>query len=56
MSWDDQMPAEEGRNLVFKLEIVFQVTQRLQALILGLFNMIYGSAESVSQLGKGCVM
>ena len=26
MSWDDQMSAKESKNLVFRLEIVFQVT------------------------------
>ena len=39
MSWNDQMFAEEGRDLVFGLETVHQ------APILGLLNMIHRLAE-----------
>ena len=46
MSWDDQVSAEEGRNLVSGPETAPQATQRPQALMLGPFNIIYGSAES----------
>ena len=52
MSWNDQVFAEEGRNLVFGPEIASQVTQRPQALMLGPLNMIHGSAESAPQLGR----
>ena len=52
MSWDDQIFAEEGRNLVFRLETAPQATQRPQAPILGPLNMIYRSAESAFQLGR----
>ena len=54
MSWDDQVSAEEGRNLVFGLETAPQATQRPQAPMLGPFNMIHGSAESAPQLGREC--
>ena len=50
MSWDDQVSAEEGRDLVFGLETAFQATQRPQAPMLGPFNMIHGLAESAPQL------
>ena len=52
MSWDDQIFAEEGRDLVFRLETAPQATQRPQAPILGPLNMIYRSAESAFQLGR----
>ena len=52
MSWDDQVSAEEGRDLVFGPEIAPQVTQRPQALMLGPLNMIHESAESAPQLGR----
>ena len=48
MSWDDQVSAEEGRDLVFKLETASQ------ALMLRPFNIIYELAESAPQLGRGC--
>ena len=54
MSWDDQVSAEEGRDLVFGPEIALQATQRPQAPMLGPFNMIHGSAESAPQLGREC--
>ena len=54
ISWDDQVSAEEGRDLVFGLETAPQATQRPQAPMLGLFNMIHGSAESAPQLGREC--
>ena len=54
MSWDNQVSAEEGRNLVFGLEIAPQVTQRPQAPMFGLLNIIYRSAESVSKLERKC--
>ena len=61
MSWNDQVSAEksraeEGKNLVFGPETASQATQRPQAPMLELFNMIYGSAESASQLGRKCDM
>ena len=46
MSWDDQVSAEEGKNLVFGLETA------LQALMLGPFNMIHGLTELAPQLGR----
>ena len=46
MSWDDQVSAEEGKNLVFGLETA------LQALMLGPFNMIQGLTELAPQLGR----
>ena len=46
MSWDDQISAEESRDLVFGPETAPQATQRPQAPMLGPFNMIHGSAES----------
>ena len=54
MSWDDQVSAKEGRDLVFRLETALQATQRPQAPMLGPFNMIHGSAESAPQLGREC--
>ena len=54
MSWDDQVSAEEGRDLVFGPETALQATQRPQAPMLGPFNMIHGSAESAPQLGSEC--
>ena len=54
MSWDDQVSAEEGRNLVFGPETAPQAAQRPQAPMLGPLNMIHGSAESAPQLGREC--
>ena len=54
MSWDNQVSAEEGRNLVSGLETAPQAAQRPQAPMLGPFNMIYGSTESAPQLGREC--
>ena len=54
MSWDDQVSAEEGRDLVFGPETAPQAIQRPQAPMLGPFNMIHGSAESAPQLGREC--
>ena len=54
MSWDDQVSAKEGRDLVFRLETALQATQRPQAPMFGPFNMIHGSAESAPQLGREC--
>ena len=48
MSWDDQVSAEEGRNLVFRLETA------PKAPMLGPFNIIHELAESAPQLGRGC--
>ena len=56
MSWDNQVSAEEGRNLVSGPETAPQATQRLQAPMFGLLNMIHESAESASQLGRVCDM
>ena len=48
MSWNDQVSAEKGRDLVFGPETASQ------ALILGSLNIIHGSAESAPQLGREC--
>ena len=48
MSWNDQVSVEEGRDLVFGPETASQ------ALMLGLFNMIYRSVELAPQLGREC--
>ena len=48
MSWDDQMSAKEGRDLVSGLKTASQAS------ILGLLNMIHGLAESAPQLGREC--
>ena len=48
MSWDDQVSAEEDRDLVFGLETA------PQAPMLGLLNMIHKLAESAPQLRRGC--
>ena len=45
MSWDDQVSAEEGRDLIFGPETALQAAQRSQAPMLGPFNVIHGSAE-----------
>ena len=50
MSWDNQMSAEEGRDLVSGLETVSHTS------MLELLNMIHGSAELASQLGRECDM
>ena len=54
MSWDNQVSAEEGRDLVFGPETAPQAAQRPQAPMLRPFNMIHGSAESAPQLGREC--
>ena len=56
MSWNDQVSAEEGRDLVFGPETAPQAAQRPQAPMLGPFNMTHGSAESAPQLGRECDM
>ena len=56
LSWDDQVSAEEGRDLVFGPETAPQAAQRPQAPMLGPFNVIHGSAESAPQLGRECDM
>jgi len=53
ISWNNQVSAEEGWNLVFGLEMALQVTQRPQAPMFGLLNIIYRSAELASELEKG---
>ena len=45
MSWDDQVSAEESRDLVKNAP---KSTQRFQAFMLGLSNLIHRSAESSS--------
>ena len=52
MSWDNQVAAEKGNNMVFKAENISKNTQLPQAPMLGLLNMIHGSAESPSHLGN----
>ena len=52
MSWDDQVAAEEGNNMVSGAENVPKSTQLPQAPMLGPLNMIHGSAESSSHLGN----
>ena len=52
MSWDDQVAAEEGNNMVSGAEYVPKSTQLPQASILELLNMIHRSAESSSLLGN----
>jgi len=42
--------AEESRDLVSGAETTFESAQSVQALMLELFNLIYRSAESSSQL------
>ena len=48
MSWDDQVSAEESRDLVFRPEIASQIP------MLGPLNIIYGSAELAPQLEREC--
>jgi len=48
MSWDNQMSAEEGRDLVFGPEIAPQIP------MLGPLNIIYGLAEPAPQLEREC--
>ena len=50
ISWDDQVAAEKGNNMVSGAENAPKSAQMLQALILGLLNMIHGLAESSSLL------
>jgi len=52
MSWDNQVAAEKGSNIVFGAENVPKSTQILQVPMLGPLNMIHGSAESSSLLGN----
>ena len=52
ISWDDQVAAEEGNNMVSGAENVLKSTQVPQAPMLGPLNMIHGSAESSSHLGN----
>ena len=52
MSWNDQIAAEKGRNMLSRAENVLKSTQLPQASILGPLNMIHGSAESSFQLGN----
>ena len=52
MSWNDQVAAEEGNNMVSRAEYVPKSTQLPQAPMLGPLNMIHGSAESSSHLGN----
>ena len=52
MSWDDQVAAEKGNNMVSGAENVPKSTQLPQAPMLGPLNMIHGSAESSSHLGN----
>ena len=52
MSWDDQVAAEEGNNMVFGAENAPKSAQVHQAPMLGPLNMIHGSAESSSHLGN----
>ena len=52
MSWDDQIAAEKGSNIVSGAENVPKSIQILQVPMLGLLNMIHGSAESSSLLGN----
>ena len=52
MSQDNQVATEEGSNLVFGAENALKSAQISQAPMLGLLNMIYGSAESSSLLGN----
>ena len=52
MSWDDQVAAEEGNNMVSGAEYVPKSAQLPQAPMLGPLNMIHGSAESSSHLGN----
>ena len=50
MSWDDQVAAEKGNNMVSGAENVPKSTQLSQAPMLRPLNMIHGSAESSSHL------
>jgi len=52
MSWNDQIAAEKGRNMLSRAENVLKSTQLPQASILGPLNMIHGSVESSSHLGN----
>ena len=52
ISWDDQVAAEEGSNMVSGAKNVPKSTQMPQAPMLGPLNMIYESAESSSLLGN----
>ncbi|KAL9708875.1 hypothetical protein Ac2012v2_008029, partial [Leucoagaricus gongylophorus] len=52
MSWDNQIAAKEGNNMVSRAENIPKSIQLPQAPILGLLNMIHGSAELSSYLGN----
>ena len=52
MSWNNQIAAEEGNNMVSEAENVPKSIQLPQAPILGPFNMIHRLAESSSHLGN----
>jgi len=52
MSWNDQVAAKEGSNMVSEAENIPKSAQLPQAPMLGPLNMIHGSAELFSQLGN----
>jgi len=52
MSWNDQVAAKKGSNIVSGAENVPKSTQILQVPMLELLNIIHGSAESSSLLGN----
>ena len=52
MSWDDQVAAKKGSNMVSGTENAPKSAQLPQAPMFGPLNMIYRSAESSSQLGN----
>ena len=52
MSWDNQIAAKEGNNMVSRAENIPKSIQLPQAPILGLLNMIHRSAELSSYLGN----
>ena len=52
MSWDDQVAAKKGNNMVSGAENALRSTQLPQAPILEPLNMIHGSAKLSSHLGN----
>ena len=52
ISLNNQISAKESRDLVSALETVPKITQRPQASMLGLFNLIHKLAKSSFQLGN----
>ena len=52
MSWNNQVAAEEGNNMISRAENAPKSAQVHQAPMLGPLNMIYRSAESSSHLGN----